>query len=130
LAGDDTKLRAQNSKKNNYNQKKIDRHLAYIEKKLAQYSKALEIADGDNKKELEIRIVKQKKHKAQDKTIESQLLKTGEKPVSSSDLESTKLAIRFAVTKAWYTVQSAVDAKYKIPIGYQVTNTNDKRAMT
>ena len=31
LAGDGTKLRAQNSKKNNYNQKKIDRHLAYIE---------------------------------------------------------------------------------------------------
>ena len=28
LAGDGTKLRAQNSKKNNYNQKKIDRHLA------------------------------------------------------------------------------------------------------
>ena len=28
LAGDSTKLRAQNSKKNNFNQKKIDRHLA------------------------------------------------------------------------------------------------------
>ena len=34
LAGDGTKLRAQNSKKNNYNQKKIDRHLAYIDSKL------------------------------------------------------------------------------------------------
>jgi transposase len=34
LAGDGTKLRAQNSKKNNYNQKEIDRHLAYIETKL------------------------------------------------------------------------------------------------
>ena len=53
LAGDGTKLRAQNSKKNNYNQKKIDRHLAYIENKLAEYCKALETADGDNKKELE-----------------------------------------------------------------------------
>ena len=47
LAGDGTKLRAQNSKKNNYNQKKIDRHLAYIENKLAQYVKALEQEDGD-----------------------------------------------------------------------------------
>jgi transposase len=28
IAGDSTKLRAQNSKKNNFNQKKIDRHLA------------------------------------------------------------------------------------------------------
>ncbi|MGQ8338446.1 transposase, partial [Sunxiuqinia sp. A32] len=41
LAGDSTKLRAQNSKKNNYNQKKIDRHLEYIENKLSEYEKAL-----------------------------------------------------------------------------------------
>lgn len=52
LAGDGTKLRAQNSKKNNYNQKKIDRHLAYIENKLAEYNKELETADGDKKEEL------------------------------------------------------------------------------
>ena len=37
IAGDGTKLRAQNSKKNNYNQKKIDRHLAYIDRKLEEY---------------------------------------------------------------------------------------------
>ena len=40
IAGDSTKLRAQNSKKNNFNQKKIDRHLEYIENKLAEYEKA------------------------------------------------------------------------------------------
>ena len=34
IAGDSTKLRAQNSKKNNYNKKKIQRHLDYIDKKL------------------------------------------------------------------------------------------------
>ena len=49
LAGDGTKLRAQNSKKNNYNQKKIDRHIAYIEKKLSQYVEELQKADGDKK---------------------------------------------------------------------------------
>ena len=38
LAGDSTKLRAQNSKKKNYNQKKIDRHMAYIENKLSEYA--------------------------------------------------------------------------------------------
>lgn len=42
IAGDSTKLRAQNSKKNNYNQKKIDRHLAYIDNKLEEYNNALE----------------------------------------------------------------------------------------
>ena len=34
VAGDSTKLRAQNSKKNNFNENKIERHLAYIDNKL------------------------------------------------------------------------------------------------
>ncbi len=46
-AGDGTKLRAQNSKKNNFNQKKIDRHLAYIESKLDEYNAILAQEDGD-----------------------------------------------------------------------------------
>ena len=36
IAGDSTKLRAQNSKKNNFNQGKIDRHVKYIDKKLEE----------------------------------------------------------------------------------------------
>ena len=59
IAGDSTKLRAQNSKKNNYNQKKIDRHLEYIENKLAEYEKALAESDGDEKQEIENEIKKQ-----------------------------------------------------------------------
>lgn len=38
VAGDSTKLRAQNSKKNNFNEKKIERHIAYIDSKLEEYS--------------------------------------------------------------------------------------------
>ena len=41
IAIDGTKARAHNSKKNNYNQKKIDRHFAYIEEKTNQYLKEL-----------------------------------------------------------------------------------------
>jgi len=41
IAGDSTKFRAQNSKKNNFNQKKIDRHIAYIDNKLEQYNQQL-----------------------------------------------------------------------------------------
>jgi len=40
IAGDSTKFRAQNSKKNNFNQGKIDRHLAYIQPKLVEYNQA------------------------------------------------------------------------------------------
>ena len=41
LAGDSTKLRAQNAKKNNFNKKKIERHLEYIESKLSDYQAQL-----------------------------------------------------------------------------------------
>jgi len=130
LAGDGTKLRAQNSKKNNYNQKKIDRHLAYIENKLAAYCKALETADTDKKKVLTTKIAKQNKHKAQYKTIGKQLEETGEKQVSTSDPQSRQLVIRGVVTEVCYNIQSTVDEKYKLPIDYNLTNQNDKRAMT
>jgi transposase len=130
LAGDGTKLRAQNSKKNNYNQKKIDRHLAYIETKLAQYCKALETADGDQKKTIKNKIAKQNKHKSHYKAIEKQLIDTGEKQVSTSDPESRQLVIRGVVTEVCYNVQSTVDHKHKIPVDYDVTNNNDKQAMT
>jgi transposase len=130
LAGDGTKLRAQNSKKNNYNQKKLDRHLAYIESKLAAYCQALETADGDKKKVYELKIAKQKKHKKQYESLEKHLKETGEKQVSTSDPESRQLVVRGVVTEVCYNVQSTVDAKHKIPIDYQVTNSNDKQAMT
>ncbi|GET31633.1 hypothetical protein PbJCM13498_04960 [Prolixibacter bellariivorans] len=52
VAGDSTKLRAQNSKKNNFNQKKINRHLEYIENKLAEYEKNWPTATGINGKNL------------------------------------------------------------------------------
>jgi len=130
LAGDGTKLRAQNSKKNNYNQKKIDRHIAYIENKLEEYAKALEIADDKiQRKKIQSKIDKQNKHKKKYKTIEKELIETGEKQVSTSDPEARQLVIRGVVTEVCYNVQSTVDAENKIPIDYQVTNNNDKNAM-
>src|SRR5215213_10436094 len=60
IAGDSTKLRAQNSKKNNFNAAKIERHLAYIDAKLDEYNKALAEADDNNKQIIEHEIKKQK----------------------------------------------------------------------
>ncbi len=49
IAGDSTKLRAQNSKKNNYNLKKVERHLEYIDGKLEEHERELAKADGDGR---------------------------------------------------------------------------------
>jgi transposase len=130
LAGDGTKLRAQNSKKNNYNQKKIDRHLAYIESKLEEYNRALATADGDSKEDIEKTITKHKIHQAKYKKIEKELLDSGQTQISTSDPDSRQLMIRGVINEVSYNIQSTVDAKNKLPIDYEVTNNNDRNALS
>ena len=129
IAGDSTKLRAQNSKKNNYNQAKIDRHIAYIDNKLEEYNRALAETDGDNKEIIKEEIKKQQERKAGYKELEKQLQESGDLQISISDPESRQIATRNNITEVAYNVQTTVDAKNNIPIDYKVTNENDSKAM-
>ena len=128
LAGDSTKLRAQNSKKNNFNQKKIDRHLEYIENKLAEYEKALAENDGDKEK-IEQEIKKQNQRKEGYKILEQQLKESGQNQISTSDPDSRHQITRNNITEVSYSAQTTVDEKNNIPIDYKITNANDKKAM-
>ena len=47
VTGDSTKLRAQNSKKNNFNPNKIERHIAYTDDNLEEYNATLAKEDID-----------------------------------------------------------------------------------
>jgi len=129
IAGDSTKLRAQNSKKNNYNQAKIDRHVAYIDNKLEEYTRALAENDGDNRQQIEDEIKKQQDRKDNYKNLEKQLKESGEPQISISDPESRQIMIRNNITEVAYNVQTTVDSKNNIPIDYKVTNQNDSKAM-
>jgi len=131
LAGDSTKLRAQNSKKNNYNQKKIDRHMEYIDNKLESYYAELAENDGDKNVEekLKTAISIHEERKAKYQSIEKQIVETGEDQVSTSDPESRQMITRNNITEVAYNVQTTVDSKFCIPIDYKVTNTNDSKAM-
>ncbi len=128
VAGDSTKLRAQNSKKNNFNQKKIDRHLEYIENKLAEYEKALAENDGD-KEEIKKEIAKQEQRRKGYKKLEQQLKESGETQISTSDPDSRHQITRNNITEVSYSAQTTVDEKNNIPIDYKITNANDKKAM-
>jgi len=129
IAGDSTKLRAQNSKKNNFNQKKIDRHLNYIERKLIEHENALADSDGDNKKAIQYEIDKHNKRKGQYKNLEKKLKDSGQQQISTSDPESRQMITRNNITEVAYNLQTSVDSKYNIPIDYKVTNNNDSKAM-
>jgi transposase len=128
LAGDSTKFRAQNSKKNNFNQKKIDRHVAYIDNKLEEYNRMLAEQDGDA---MQIReeISKHEQRKEQYKELENQLRDSGQEQISTTDPDSKQMIIRNHITEVAYNVQTTVDSKHNLPIDYKTTNNNDSKAM-
>ena len=132
IAGDSTKLRAQNSKKNNFNQKKIEQHVEYIDNKIAAYNQALAEADNDNaenKALIEKEIQKHQHRKEFYNNLSEQLEQTGEVQISTSDPDSRQLITRNNITEVAYNIQTTVDAKHNLPIDYKVTNTNDSKAM-
>lgn len=134
IAGDGTRLRAQNAKKNNYNEKKIERHVAYIEQKLDEYNTLLASQDGDklpevNKKQIEEKISQHHIHKNKYQNLKQQLKDSGDTQISTSDPESRQIMVRNNIAEVCYNIQSTVDAKHNMPIDYKVTNTNDSKAM-
>jgi transposase len=104
LAGDGTKLRAQNSKKNNYNQKKLDRHLKYIDNKVSVYMEELSRGDG-NKEVLKKKIKLQEVRKEKYKIIKKHLEESGESQVSLSDPDA-RLLVTSQKAEVGYNIQS------------------------
>jgi len=129
VAGDSTKLRAQNSKKNNFTPGKIEKHIAYIDAKLDGYNQALSEADGDNKQIIEAQIQKHTGRKIGYEAMQKQLDQTGEVQISTSDPESRQMITRNNITEVAYNIQTTTDAKHCIQVDYKVTNENDSKAM-
>lgn len=134
IAIDGTKARAHNSKKNNYNQKKIDRHLAYIEEKTNQYLKELDEADkyeqSEKIKNIEEKLEKLKTQKIKYDTIQEQLNHSNEPQVSTTDADARALLIHGQVVEVSYNTQAAVDDKYKLVVATQTINRNDRNALS
>jgi transposase len=131
VAGDSTKLRAQNSKKNNFNPNKIERHIAYIDARLEEYNKALAQEDGDSTekqaiaKKIKKHIIQKQKYIGYQNTIDT----TGVTQISTSDPDSRQIMTRNNISEVAYTVQTTVDALHNIPVDFKVTNENDSKAM-
>lgn len=120
--------------KNNYNQKKIDRHLTYIEEKSTEYMNLLEQNDiqEDSIKVLDIqeKIDRLKKNKIKYEVLQEQLNSTGEPQVSTTDQDSRALLVHGQVVEVCYNVQTAVDEKHKLVIATHTINRNDRNALT
>ena len=131
VAGDSTKLRAQNSKKNNFNPSKIERHIAYIDNKLQEYQNQLAQADGDSvtQKEIQEKVIKHQNQKQKYQDYQKEIEETNITQISTSDPDSRQMITRNNITEVAYNVQTVVDEKHNIPIDFKVTNLNDSKAM-
>jgi transposase len=130
LAGDSVKLRAQNSKKNNYNADKVKRHVEYIDKKLEEYTNQLAQADNDSeRKEAEEHIAKHTSRKAHYEEIARQLEESGQAQVSTSDPDSRQMIVRNNITEVAYNIQTINDAKHNLILDYKTTQHNDTHAL-
>ena len=134
IAIDGTKARAHNSKKNNYNQKKIDRHFTYIEEKTNQYLKELDAADKQEQnekiKDIESKLEKLKKQKIKYEQLQEQLQNSNEPQISTTDADARALLIHGQVVEVSYNTQAAVEEKHKLIVATHTINRNDRNALS
>lgn len=137
---DGSKFKAVNSKKNNYNQKKIDKHRQFIEDKTARYLQELdeldkqEAANGNDELQLKKDKIAQGLAKLKERTIKydnlQQLLdNTEDKQISTTDPESRSIIIVKSIVEVAYNTQNAVDDKHNLIVHTEATNTNDGKAL-
>ena len=135
---DGSKFKAVNSKKNNYNQKKIDKYQQFITDKTTKYLQELDELDKEenNSDELIIRkekiqqgLAKLKERTIKYDTLQQQLNATEDRQISTTDTDSRSILITKNIVEVAYNVQNAVDDKHNLIVHTQATNSNDGKAL-
>ena len=134
IAIDGTKSRAHNSKKANFNQKKIDKHLEYIETKTQEYLAALDENDTKESsteiKNIQQKIERLKQNKLRYELLEEKLKASGEPQISTTDSDARALLVQGQVVEISFNIQAAVDAKHNLVVATHTINKNDRSALS
>ena len=126
---DSSKFRAVNSKKNNYNQAKIDRQLDHVSDKIIDYFNEMDQADAEQTENLAEKILIQAERGLKYDQLQKQLDEQGDGQISTTDPDSRTMILHGSVIEVAYNVQTAVDEKNKLIVHYETTNTNDRKAL-
>lgn len=131
IAIDSFKIRAQNALKNNFNQKKIDRHIEYIDTKIDEYQKSLDREDDQQLiKQVEQKINAQQSKKEKYKNIEKQLNDSGQSQISLTDPDARSVVLHRNIINVGYCVQAGCDAKHKLFVNNDTGSVNDTNALS
>jgi transposase len=134
IAIDGTKIRAQNNKKNNFNEAGLVKHLAYIENKTQEYIAQLDECDAMEDKQAgtlkkqevaeKIATLNQRKQKYEQFT--AILSSSEDKQISTTDAQSRSLPVKDGITNVCYNIQTAADSKHSIIIDFDTINEGDQ----
>jgi len=128
IAIDGSKFRACNSKKNNYNTKKLERHLKYLDEKIDKYIQELDQVDraeASLKKPdaltIKDRIQQLRDRKEKYASHQRKLKQSGENEISTTDPDARLMANHNNNVEVSYNVQTTVDAKHKLIADFKVS---------
>jgi hypothetical protein len=126
IAIDSFKLRAQNSLKNNFNERKVNRHIDYIDKKILEYEQDL---DQEFNQETQDKLDYNKEKKKNYKDIINQLQESGDGQISTTDSDSRAVVFQRNSVKVGYNIQSGSDSKHKLLVAADTGDVNDTKAL-
>jgi transposase len=133
IAIDGTKSRAHNGKKANFNQKKIERHLAYIEEKTQEYLDQLDQNDSQESSstisKIQEKIARLKTNKIGYEILQEKLKASGDPQISTTDEDARALLVQGVVVEVSYNIQAAVDNKHNLVVATHTINRNDLNAL-
>jgi transposase len=113
IAIDCFKIRAQNSLKNNFNARKVRRHLEYIDDRIAEYERVLSESDDELvQQKLDGQKSKQKRYEE----IGKRLDECGNGQISTTDQDARAVVFQRNKVKVGYDVQAASDGKHELLI--------------
>jgi transposase len=134
VAIDGTKVRANNSRKNNHSAQKIARHIARIDAQTQAYLNTLDDTDRLEAQEQPPRFSDKKLDELRQSRLRYEVLgevlvKSGDTQLSTTDPDARALPIRGTEVAVGYNPQAAVDSKHNLVVAEDTLNRSDRNAL-
>ena len=142
VAVDGSKFRGQNSKKNNYNEKKVKDHLGYIDRQVAKYLSDLDMLDEKEKAEdggqenrlaiaehLEQLRNRRLKYEGLEQRVKD-AHERGKTQISTTDPDARALPKRMGLVEVSYNVVITAERENKLITNYETINEHDRYALS
>jgi transposase len=134
VAIDGTKVRGNNSRKNNHSAQKIARHIARIDAQTEAYLNTLDDTDRLEAQERPPRFSDEKLDELRQKRLRYEVLgqtlaQSGDTQLSTTDPDARALPVRGTEVAVGYNVQAAVDSKHNLVVAEDTLNRSDRNAL-